>query len=374
MASFEDDAFAHYERSGSENQISAIPEWLRRHTKHCDGRKPASPSRIILLFALAVLSCYFAGTLARLSHPSDSPVEWSESITDVAGHKARVRGLRLSNGLNVLLWSDTQMDKAGSAVAFNAGSWSDPSDHAGVAHFLEHLIFMGSARYPEQDSLFAFLAQHGGRGNAYTASETTNYFLEVDPLFLSHATNILADSVIAPLLNEAAAIAEINAVNAEHAKNMARDAWRIDMLGRSFALPHHEITCFGTGNEETLRSSLPVLRAFHSKHYTASHAAVAVVGPSSLDDLQAVAVAAFSHMPKQTDSSSQDDVGDGSAGSTSTGAPRRLQPYLFAGDKHPSGLQVVSCDHSLPSRLIRQTMMRRMVRSGVCRCGYSRTA
>jgi hypothetical protein len=341
MASFEDDAISLCKRGESESQINAIPEWLRCHSKHCDGRKSASPSRIICLFALAVLLCYFAGTFARTSYLSDSYVEWSDSITNVAGHKARVRGLRLSNGLNVLLWSDTQMDKAGSAIAFNAGSWMDPSEHAGVAHFLEHMVFMGSTRYPAQDVLFAFLAQHGGHGNAYTASETTNYFLEVDPPFLSHATNIMADSVIAPLLSEVAVIAEIKAVNAEHAKNLARDAWRIDMLGRSFAVPHHQITRFGTGNEETLRSSLSALRLFHSKHYTAPHAAVAVVGPSSLDDLQDVAVAAFGQMPRQADSGSQDDNEEGNAGSTSTGAPRKLQPYLFADDAHPSGLQVI---------------------------------
>ena len=113
------------------------------------------------------------------------------------------------------------------------------------------------------------------------------------------------------------------------------------MLSRSFALPHHELTRFGTGNEETLRSSLPALRAFHSKHYTATHAAVAVVGPSSLDELQAVAVAAFGHMPKHTVSLNLDEFGDGDSVLTSTGAPLSLQPYLFAGGTHSPGLQVL---------------------------------
>jgi hypothetical protein len=368
MASFEDDVFAHSDRPESESRVSVIREWLCCHSKHSGTRKPASASRIICLFALAVLLCYFAATLSRDSYPG-SHVEWSDSVTNLAGHKALVRGLRLSNGLNVLLWSDAQMDKAGSAVAFDAGSWSDPSEHAGVAHFLEHMVFMGSARYPEQDVLFAFLAQHGGSGNAYTASETTNYFLEVDPPFLLRATSIMADSVIAPLLSEAAAVAEINAVNAEHAKNRARDGWRIDMLARSFAIPHHELTRFGTGNEETLRLSLPALRAFHAKHYTASHAAAAVVGPSSLDDLQAVAVAAFGHMPKQANLPSSDHAGDDDAASTSTGATRKLQPYLFAGESQPSGLQVTSIDYTLSSKKINQTAIHRMVRSGDCRCG-----
>ena len=340
MASFEDDTVHDNQMGGSSSPVGMNPRWLCERSKLCSGRKHVSAFYIFCLFAVAIGVCYLAGAFARASYSSHTYVDWSESITNVAGHKAKVRGLRLSNGLNVILWSDVRMDKAGSAVAFDAGSWSDPIEHAGVAHFLEHMVFLGSARFPEQDVLFAFLAQHGGRGNAYTASETTNYFFEVDPPFLSRATNIMADSVIAPLLHESAAVAEINAVNAEHAKNRARDGWRIDMLGRSFALPYHELTRFGTGNEVTLRSSLPALRSFHAKHYTAKHAAVAVVGPSSLDELQAVAIAAFGHMPEPKVSLSQDEHGDGDSVSTSTGAPRRLQPYLFAGDTHSPGLQV----------------------------------
>jgi insulysin len=231
---------------------------------------------------------------------------------------------------------------------------------------------MGSARFPQQDVLFAFLAQHGGRGNAYTASETTNYFFEVDPPFLQHATSIMADSVISPLLSTDAAAAEINAVNAEHAKNHARDGWRIDMLGRSFALPHHELSRFSTGNEETLRSSLPALREFHSKFYTAAHAAAAVAGPLSLDDLEAVAVTAFGHMRRQTVAASADDSGDGESPTTSAGAPRRLQPYLLAGPAHSPGLQARStCGGIHVVKPYNQHC--RMARFGDCRCGFIRT-
>jgi hypothetical protein len=340
MVSFEDDALNRKEIVGSLGQGGHCPRWLYDRSGRCSVRKPASASRALCLVSLAVCVCYLAASFTLGLHSSETFIDWSDSITNLAGHKAQVRGLRLSNGLNVILWSDARMDKAGSAVAFDAGSWSDPPEHAGVAHFLEHMVFLGSARYPEHDVLFSFLAQHGGRGNAYTASETTNYFFEVDPPFLSRAADVMADSVIAPLLSESSAIAEINAVNAEHAKNRARDGWRIDMLGRSFALPLHELAHFGTGNEETLRSSLPALRAFHLKHYTAKHAAVAVVGPSSLDELQAVAVSAFGRMPKQTVSLSPDELGDADSVSTSTGTPQRLQPYLFAGHSHSAGRQV----------------------------------
>ena len=75
-------------------------------------------------------------------------------------------------------------------------------------------------------------------------------------------------------------------------------------------------------------------------HYIAPHAAVAIAGPASLDDLEAVVVAAFDGMPKQA-AAAADEVGDGDSASTSTGAPRQLQPYLFADGVHSAGLQVI---------------------------------
>ena len=67
---------------------------------------------------------------------------------------------------------------------------------------------------------------------------------------------------------------------------------------------------------------------------------MAIAGPASLDDLEAVVVAAFAGMPKQA-AAAADEVGDGDSASTSTGAPRQLQPYLFADGVHSAGLQVI---------------------------------
>ena len=50
----------------------------------------------------------------------------------------------------------------------------------GLAHFLEHMLFMGTTKYPGEDAYSKFLADHGGSSNAYTASENTNYYFDVE--------------------------------------------------------------------------------------------------------------------------------------------------------------------------------------------------
>ena len=61
------------------------------------------------------------------------------------------------------------------SVAINAGSYNDPMKRQGLAHFLEHMIFMGSDKYPDEGGYSDHMAANGGFCNAYTQFEWTNY-------------------------------------------------------------------------------------------------------------------------------------------------------------------------------------------------------
>lgn len=56
------------------------------------------------------------------------------------------RGLELSNEMLVVLISHPKIDKAAAALDVSIGSLADPRDVPGIAHFLEHMLFMGSAK------------------------------------------------------------------------------------------------------------------------------------------------------------------------------------------------------------------------------------
>ena len=55
----------------------------------------------------------------------------------------------------------------------------DPADREGMAHFLEHMLFLGTAKYPEANAYGNFMQSNGGYNNAYTSLTDTNYHFEV---------------------------------------------------------------------------------------------------------------------------------------------------------------------------------------------------
>ncbi len=55
------------------------------------------------------------------------------------------------------------------------------------AHFLEHMLFLGTEKYPDENEYSKFLNHHGGWSNAYTANDHTNYYFDVSPKNLEGA-------------------------------------------------------------------------------------------------------------------------------------------------------------------------------------------
>jgi insulysin len=58
----------------------------------------------------------------------------------------------LGNGLRVLLCSDPSSNEAAAAMDVHVGACSDPDDVPGLAHFCEHMLFLGTEKYPVEDS------------------------------------------------------------------------------------------------------------------------------------------------------------------------------------------------------------------------------
>lgn len=84
-------------------------------------------------------------------------------------------------GWQVLLVSDPETDKSSAALDVGVGSLCDPKEVPGLAHFLEHMLFLGTEKYPDENSYSQFISAHGGRSNAYTALENTNYYFDITP-------------------------------------------------------------------------------------------------------------------------------------------------------------------------------------------------
>ncbi|CAM9753658.1 unnamed protein product, partial [Ectocarpus sp. 13 AM-2016] len=76
------------------------------------------------------------------------------------------RYLVLPNGLEVVLVSDPYTEQAAASMFIRAGHMQDPPELAGMAHFHEHMLFLGTEKYPEEGEFENFLTQHGGSSNA----------------------------------------------------------------------------------------------------------------------------------------------------------------------------------------------------------------
>ena len=138
----------------------------------------------------------------------------------------------LENGLKGILVSDPTTDKAAAAMDVNVGHMSDPWELPGLAHFLEHMLFLGTDKYPDENSYSQYISQHGGSNNAYTASDHTNYYFDITPEFLPEALDRFSQFFLTPLFTESATDREVQAVNSENEKNLASDPWRQQQLER----------------------------------------------------------------------------------------------------------------------------------------------
>lgn len=81
----------------------------------------------------------------------------------------------------ILVIGDGVLFLFGGCNSFIAGYLSDPDHLPGLAHYCEHMLFLGTQKYPSENDYTKFLTQHGGTSNAYTQSDHTNYYFDVVP-------------------------------------------------------------------------------------------------------------------------------------------------------------------------------------------------
>lgn len=178
----------------------------------------------------------------------------SEAIDKSESDGRAYRWLRLTNELEVMLVSDATCDYAAAAMDVGVGSASEPEALPGLAHFLEHMLFLGTSKYPAEDAFTSFLEERGGSYNAFTAHEDTLYYFDVQHASLRGALDRFAQFFTCPLFTPEATEREMQAVDSEFAKNKQSDAWRLQQLGKSAADPRHPWARFNAGNLETPRA------------------------------------------------------------------------------------------------------------------------
>lgn len=208
------------------------------------------------------------------------------------------QAIRLDNGMTVLLVSDPVAPKSLAALTLPIGSLDDPDQQLGLAHYLEHMVLMGSTHYPQPDNLAEFLKKHGGSHNASTASYRTAFYLEVENASLEPAVDRLADAVAAPLLDPVNADRERHAVNAELTMARSRDGLRMAQVGAETLNPAHPASRFSGGNLDTLKDKPDsklhqALLDFYHTHYSANLMKAVIYSNKTLPEMASIAAKTF---------------------------------------------------------------------------------
>jgi insulysin len=125
----------------------------------------------------------------------------------------------------------------------------------GLAHFLEHMLFMGSKVNADEDAFFHFIEQNGGQSNAYTSLEETNFYFSIDKSALIPALDLFAGFFNSPLLSANSIEREMIAVNNEHEKNLQNDDWRTWQMLKNSSDPNFPFSHFSTGDLKTLNKT-----------------------------------------------------------------------------------------------------------------------
>ena len=271
-----------------------------------------------ILLSVVAFSASITATASIQASSADSKVVATVAISP--NDKREYRAIRLNNELEVVMISDPTSDKSAAALSVGVGFMSDPMSQQGMAHYLEHMLFLGTDRFPETDEYSKFMAANGGGSNAYTWMDVTNYQFNINNAAYNEALDRFSDFFKSPKLYLEYTAKEKKAVNAEWSMRREMDFFGQFKLKRQL-LGDHPANRFLIGNLETLSdkedSKLhPQTVEFFNKYYSSNIMRVALLSNLPLDEMEKLAIKHFSSIknkeipkPKVTTKLDMDKIG-----------------------------------------------------------------
>ncbi len=236
----------------------------------------------------------------------------------------------LPNGLKIL--TADLADARSLTVNFVVGIGSRYEDftvNGGVSHFLEHLLFKGSAKYPSAQAIAEAVDAVGGYNNAYTSEDLTCFYIKVPARHGELALDILCDMMRNPLI-EADELERERGVIIEEMNVYRDDPSRYVMtLVPGLIFPENPLGRDIIGPEEVIRTvSAEEVAAFQKEHYRPNNMTVAVAGRVDHDEVVRQVTAALGTMEPVEQKAFQ-EVGDKPAEQLSLGHAKETAQAHF---------------------------------------------
>jgi insulysin len=204
--------------------------------------------------------------------------------------------IKLDNKMDVLIIYNKETDISATAMTVEAGFYDDPYEYQGLAHFLEHMLFMGTTKHKQENFFNKFINESGGITNAHTTEEFTTFYYQVLNEHFTESLEIFSYFFSDALLSETAIEREINAVNSEHRKNLTNDIFRTPSILKELVTNNHPYYNFGTGNKETLtkKNIRDILFDLYNKYYSANLMKLVVLSNIDIETMEKIIIKHFS--------------------------------------------------------------------------------
>lgn len=192
---------------------------------------------------------------------------------------------RLPGGACVITAPMRERASAAVAVMLAAGSRQESPAEAGLAHFIEHMVFKGSERYPSAKAISEAVERVGGVINAATDKEMTMFWAKVPAAELGLAVDVLSDMVFGGLYDAAEVAKERLVVIEELRMYLDNPQDHVATLFEEVMWPEHPLGIDTAGTEETVRSfeREDCLR-FLGRHYHGDRVVVTITGAIDHDE------------------------------------------------------------------------------------------
>ncbi|MBI4337058.1 MAG: insulinase family protein [Chloroflexi bacterium] len=192
----------------------------------------------------------------------------------------------LPNGLRIFTCSMPHTRSVTVALFIGAGSRYEPPEQAGIFHFIEHLLFKGTARRPSARAISEAIEGVGGIMNGGTSQELTDYWVKVARPHFDLALDLLADSLRNSLFDPAEVEKERRVILEELASINDHPDSRVDLLIDEVLWPNHPLGRDVGGTRETIQTiSRDMLLTFLERQYRPSNAVVCVAGDISHEEV-----------------------------------------------------------------------------------------
>ncbi|WP_421854102.1 insulinase family protein [Marinomonas sp.] len=224
----------------------------------------------------------------------------NKSLTD----KNEYHFITLTNNLKVLLVSDPQAERFAASLSVNVGNFQDPDNQQGLAHFLEHMLFLGTEKYPEAGNYQSYINTHGGSNNAYTSTDTTNFYFDIKPSAYEGALDRFSQFFTTPLFSESLTQREKNAVDSEYKAKLKDESRRNNQAFKTLLNPEHPYSHFTVGSLDTLkdRANNPLrkqLLKLYKENYFSENMALVMVANLPHIQMATLARQHFSDIPSK---------------------------------------------------------------------------